>query len=57
MGEKRKYLYEVKALFRKLVEDYGGEFAFAEIKPDADIVLNKHFENGIAKIQACCNEA
>ena len=56
-GEKRKYLYEVKALFRKLVEDYGEEFALAEIKQDADIVLNKHFENGIAKIQACNEEA
>ena len=31
--------------------------ALAEIKPDADIILNKHFENGIAKIQECCNEA
>ena len=48
---------EVKALFRKLVEDYGGEFTLAEIKPDADIVLNKHFENGISKIQACNEEA
>ena len=56
-GEKRKSLYEVKALFRKLVEDYGEEFALAEIKPDADIVLNKHFENGISKIQACNEEA
>jgi len=55
-GEKRKSLYEVKALFRKLVEDYGGEFALAEIKPDADIVLSKHFENGISKIQACNEE-
>ena len=42
-GEKRKSLYEVKALFRKIVEDYVGEFVLAGIKPDADIVLGKHF--------------
>ena len=51
-GTNRASLNDVKRMFAKLVEDYGDEFDLAQLKPDAAIVHSRHFENGIAKIQA-----
>jgi hypothetical protein len=50
-GDKRLNVYQSRVLLDKLITDYGNEFPLTSLRKDARIVQNKHFENGIYKIQ------
>jgi hypothetical protein len=50
-GDNRLSVGEVRALFDGLVDEFDLEYKLSHIRKDAAIINNKHFENGIAKIQ------
>ena len=50
-GDKRLNVYQSRVLLNKIVTDYCNEFPLTSLRKDARIVQNKHFENGIFKIQ------
>jgi hypothetical protein len=49
-GNKRISLYGARALFDKLISDFPGK-PLTHIRVNASIVNNRHFENGIVKLQ------
>lgn len=50
-GDNRVSVGEVRALFDRLVGEFDLDYQLSHIRKDATIINNKHFENGIAKIQ------
>ena len=51
-GENRMTVFKAREILDVLIRDHGDEFQLTAIKRDAAIIQNKHFENGIFKIQA-----
>jgi hypothetical protein len=51
-GDNRMTVFKAREILDQLIKDHGEEFPLTAIKRDAAIIQNKHFENGIYKIQA-----
>jgi hypothetical protein len=51
-GDNRMTVFKAREILDQLIKDHGEEFPLTAIKRYAAIIQNKHFENGIYKIQA-----